>query len=686
MIPTTTDLKSDPLIHGANDLFNPPGLTNFLGTVQVAEGLTGIRSINFPPYCGSDLITAGLYLDERYFPSLNRPVTYTWSPDRVIRSCEYRGLKLESVTALVVGKQAVIIRLAVENRSGAETNLPVRIRFQGGVTRSLDKWADFMPPSESDNRVDTDNNRTALLFTSRHSESCILQGLVADSAVIDRQGGSASVVLPVGARTELSIVYVVGQTVRSVQSEYDAIASNISVQLQQTQSYWNDELKAIFTPGNDRYSGSLPELETDDEAVRKLYFNGILSVIYFKRDNPHSVYGRAYDTLMPRYWQTVTFLWDYSLSSNVHALLDPKVMRKYLVFWMGMDVHNHFGSDYLTGGPVGPWYSVNDYAMLRMSNDYLRWSGKLDWLDQDISEGKSTIQYLEEYAAFWRNFKTDAGLADYGGIDNLLECVSSYVHQVASLNAGNVFNLRFIGELLKARGKSAESKIYQKEASELLDRVLGLYVDGSGFWNTRQPDGQLVEVRHCYDFITILNTIAQDLSARQKSEMTRYFIEELQTKNWIRALSPKDQDAIYSVRPDHQWNGAYPAWPAQAVSGLYQLGQPEIAHEWMQGLAESANQGPFGQAHFVESAAPPEAGGARKAPFEMPYITDWAVSSGGSWVDIIIESLFGVQAGIFDGISARPQFGPFDNKAELHNLAYQGNFYTVNQTGIKQSE
>ncbi|MBC8399861.1 MAG: hypothetical protein H8E14_00070 [Candidatus Marinimicrobia bacterium] len=361
-------------------------------------------------------------------------------------------------------------------------------------------------------------------------------------------------------------------------------------------------------------------------------------------------------------------------------------MRKYLEFWMGMDIHNHFGSDYLTGGPVGPWYSVNDYAMLRMSNDYLRWSGKTDWLEQNISVNRSIFDYLEEYAGYWRNFKSDMGLADYGGIDNLLECVSSYTHQVASLNAGNVFNLRFMAQLLMVRGKKAASATLQAEARELLKNVQNLYADGGGFWKTRQPNGQEVEVRHCYDFITILNTIAGDLTAKQKKEMTRYFTEELQTENWIRALSPKDQDAIFSVRPDHQWNGAFPAWPAQAVSGLYRLGQPAIAYEWMQGLAESANQGPFGQAHFVETAAPPEAGGARKAPYEMPYITDWAVSSGGSWVDIIIEAIFGVKASIYNGVSAKPQFGPFDSNAELHNLAYQGKLYTVDGKGIKQSE
>ena len=55
-----------------------------------------------------------------------------------------------------------------------------------------------------------------------------------------------------------------------------------------------------------------------------------MGVIYFKRDNPLSTMGRTYDTLMPRYWQTVTFIWDYYLSGTVHAMLDPKVMKKYI--------------------------------------------------------------------------------------------------------------------------------------------------------------------------------------------------------------------------------------------------------------------------------------------------------------------------------------------------------------------
>jgi hypothetical protein len=168
--------------------------------------------------------------------------------------------------------------------------------------------------------------------------------------------------------------------------------------------------------------------------------------------------------------------------------------------------------------------------------------------------------------------------------------------------------------------------------------------------------------------------------------MLGFFTNELKTDHWMRALSPYDEDAIFSDRPDHQWNGAYPAWPAQALSGLFTLGEASLAYEWMNGLAESANQGPFGQAHMVESAAPTDGGGARKAHFHMPYITDWAVSSGGAWVTMVIESVFGARATMYDGISATPMLAAGDESATLENLRYQGKCYSIDRKGIHEAE
>jgi hypothetical protein len=220
------------------------------------------------------------------------------------------------------------------------------------------------------------------------------------------------------------------------------------------------------------------------------------------------------------------------------------------------------------------------------------------------------------------------------------------------------------------------------DAGALARRVWELYADGEGWFNARQPDGRLLPVRHCYDLLMALDLVPDEIDGRRRAEMVRYFETQLQTPNWMRALSPADPDAITSVRPDHQWNGAYTAWPAFVAAGLFKIGRSDIASDWLRGLARSANQGPYAQAHFVEEFARGETGGALKASSEWPYINDWACSSGGSWARLILEGVFGVRAGR-DGITATPRLDRFDRAARLVGLRYQDRLYDVDGSGIR---
>ncbi|HEY4490773.1 MAG TPA: hypothetical protein VI958_02190, partial [Acidobacteriota bacterium] len=103
------------------------------------------------------------------------------------------------------------------------------------------------------------------------------------------------------------------------------------------------------------------------------------------------------------------------------------------------------------------------------------------------------------------------------------------------------------------------------------------------------------------------------------------------------------------------------------------------------GLAQTTRQGPLPQAHFVETAYAPEAGGgALKAPSDQPFITDWACVSGCAYLEPIVESLFGIQAVLFGKLEAKPKFGAFDPDAELHHLRYQGKDYIATKTGIRK--
>jgi hypothetical protein len=363
-------------------------------------------------------------------------------------------------------------------------------------------------------------------------------------------------------------------------------------------------------------------------------------------------------------------------------------MRRYLEHWISTDIHTHMGTEWLTGEPVGVWYAVNDYAMCVTIDAYVRATGDLGWLAQELpgpgGVPMSVVGHLDRFVCNWRRFRSESGLANYGGIGNLLECVSTYVDEVASLNAANVWMLRKAAEVARFLGDEIAGLWYDAEAGVLAGDIGQLYAAGQGHWYARQRDGRLVPVRHCYDFSTVAATIAQDLTPKQQAEMVAFFVRELQTPTWMRALSDRDTDASYNVRPDHQWTGAFPAWPPTAAAALYRFGRGDLAASWIHGLARSANQGPFGQAHFADGVLAPESGGALKAPSELPWITDWACAANGSWVDLVVSSVFGVRFGLDGEVSAEPQLDGLDVDARLLGLTVQGRTWDIDATGAHE--
>jgi hypothetical protein len=680
--PTVEDLASDWLTHRFGDLFNPPALTNFLGCTGMAIDMTGIRNISFPPFSSANTLTAALTVNRRHFPSLGVPVSFRWFPDRVERKAMVAGLRLESTTVMAVGAMGIQVAFTVQNVSESRQDVEMGVNFQGGITKSMSSWSSAAPPHESDNQISAEASAGRFVFSARHSDAVAIQGVWPLPQTMRPAGVSYQWTLAPGERQTISIFWAAGATPTEASSTYDELVQRRARLIPAAREDWNAELRALFTPHNSRYSGHLPALLTSDAGIQRMYWMGAVGVSYFRRDSPYSVVGRAYDTLMPRYWQAATVLWDYSLSGQCHAMLDPDVMRATLERWMLTDVHTHFGTCYLTGKPIGPWYAVNDYAMGSMAYQYVSYSGNVDWLEKRlVTSGKCVSDFLVEYATNWKQFVQNDGLAGYGDLNNLLECVSSYVHEVASLNAANVYIMRSIAELIQCIGRHDEATALCDQADRLFSLLQQLYVDGSGYWYSRQPNGKLTAVRHAYDLLTVLNTVGGDLSTEQKLEMTRFFEQELRAGSWMFGLSPQDENVLFSVRPDHQWTGAYPAWPAETAKGLFRIGATELALDWVRDLARSANQGPFGQAHFADNVAPVESGASRKASSDPPYINDWHSSSSGSWVSMVIEGLFGVSATPRRGVTADPHLEGWAADAVLENLPYQGKLYRVDRKG-----
>ncbi len=697
-LPRLEDFTSATLTARTGELFNPPGLTNFHGCLQAAPDILAVQHVTFAPFSLGESWLGALTLNGSALHTAGLAIDYGWRPDRLTRRLRAGDLALESITVMGVREQTVTVALRLTNR--AADARPARLRLLAGEgvihastgwntpysprecpTISTTPWAGTPPPSALvRNHHEPTPEREGLLFTSRTSPACAVQATSPAPDRIERRWLDFDWTLAAGETRELYFLIAVGTTPAEVLAHLARWRTNPAAPLAAAKADWRKEISAAFTPGNDRYSGHVPVLLTADAGLRALYLNAVISVIAFKREHPAARFPRTYTTLMPRYWVTTSFINDWSLTALLLVMLDPACVRRMLGLWLERDIHRHFGTEYVSGDNAGNWYSCNDYAMTRLITTYLRVTGDLAWLEQPA--GPRTVRsHLRTLAEHYRSLDRGSGLADYGDRNSLLEAVGTYEHEVASLNAANVWILRENAALHEHLGDPAAAASLRAEAAALVPRIQLLYVPGRGHWHCRQPDGSLVPVRHAWDFIHTLNFLHADLPAGQIDEMVAFFRRELMTPAWMAALSPLDEDTGFSLRPDHQWNGSYPGWVALALAALAKAGRDDLITQWLPGLARTAAQGPFSQAHFVETYAPTIAGGARKAPTEWPYINDWAILCAGGFFDTVLLDFFGLDFG-YNKLSARPRAGVLPADAVLLNVPHHGALHRVDARGV----
>ncbi len=699
--PSLEEFSSARLTCRTGELFNPPALTNFLGCLQVAPDITAVQHLTFAPWSVGASWLGALQFDGCRLHTTAAEIAFEWRPDRVVRQTARHDWHFTSTTVMGVRAQTVTVALQITNRAATRRSVRFALLAGEGVVRSDDGWHTPASPQEAPlisttpwegappattlrrNRREVLADRSGLLFSSRASAAHALQATSPAPDWIDRRWLGFNWSFEPGETRTLHFFIAVGGDPEELRSALTRWRENPGAELTAAETDWRAEIAAAFTPGNARYSGHLPVLRTTNTALRAIYLNAVITAIYLKREPLASPHGRTYVTLMPRYWATTSFINDWSLAALLLTLLDPACVRRTIERWLERDIHRHFGTEYVSGRSTGNWYSCNDYAMARLITLYVRVTGEADWLAHRVGE-RTVLDHLLACATHYRTLDRGSGLADYGDRNSLLEAVGTYEHEVASLNAANVWILRETAALLDWRGLAEEASRLRQEATALVSRVQSLYVAGAGYWHCRQPDGELVPVRHAWDFIHTLNFLHADLTAAQITEMIAFFRRELMTPTWMSALSPLDEDTGFSLRPDHQWNGSYPAWVSLAATALLNSGHADLLATWLPGLAASAQQGPYSQAHFVETAAPTVAGGARKAPTEWPYINDWTCLSAGNFFETVVLGLFGFDPS-YTQASARPQLDRLDPQAALHGLRWQGQLLEIRADGTIHS-
>jgi hypothetical protein len=466
-VPSLKELASDRITHRFRDLYSTPATQNEWGYVKAAKSVTGITAISFPPYacCGIPdttwspgyLTTCELYLNGQLLSVASPPpgdTSYIWYPHRLVREAQAEGLWFTTVTFMSSKQRSVAQSIVVKNMGSQQRTITLGFDLRAAVTKKTEAWF-VNSPGEADNRITADPARGCLIFEAQHSKAVSVQGFSPrPDGVRDLRVLVFDVTLGPGESREFHYANAIAADGAEAIESYERIQASFRELLRENEEAFTSLIRAAFTPGNSEFSGHLPQLVTNDESLWNLYYRGFTNLLFARRVSPDSAYGATYITLGGRVLPTLSFPWDTSLTSLSLAMLDPEALRCLVETWMVQEMHQHLATDYVSGQAVGPWYAVNDMAILRCAENYLRVTGNFAWLEKQV-DGKSVLNHLIDHALYWKQLdKYGHGLADYGKIENLLEVVSTYIHEVAGMNAGNVRGMRFAATLLDRKGDS----------------------------------------------------------------------------------------------------------------------------------------------------------------------------------------------------------------------------------------
>lgn len=708
------------MTHTAEEVFSPPMAANRRAEAKACKDPMAYRFFQAHPLATAEGNQAQLYLrvpatdSIRPLGELGAPVTYVWRPDRVERHMRCEQLDFTSVMRIASGTDALLIDLEIRN-AGMQTAAPdLFLRLLSGVEKLEDTsaWNTVASPVAE---TRWDESRRAFVFRGPGGavavqgidqppkdprSSVALAEWVSDGdmrLIVSNRVKSPSVYagfgltvrLQPGGKWRLRFVHVIGEEERRALCEFDAAIRGFGEECALAERDWAEEIAAAFTPGNKRFSGNLPTLRNVPEPVERAYLAGAASLLFMKRQPGAGILPTVYKSISPRSGPTC-WLWDVEQTASTLGLLDPAFLKGISGAWMRSDIHGGWAINYLGGGMLGTTYSVNDYALFNTAFEYLRLTGDTAWLD--VREGTATVgEHLHRAATSWRERPRDGCLADYGAARNLLECVPTYEHAVASLNAANAWMSRRLVEILDGRLSAAERDALGREAACISSEVLGRLAREDGTFSCRYPDGRLQPVAHCYDFAMVSAALDEVLPPQTRERMIEFFRTRLMTPSWMHALAEDDPAAARNFRTDHSAAGAYTSWPAQCIRALGRAGRHREILHWLGvgnpsgGIAGVARQGPYGQGTFHGGpGSPREGGAARKAPDDAPHYEEWIDAAGGAFSWAILEAVFGLRVPLRGPVSVTRAAWDLVPSAVVENLVVAGRTYRVSEGRLEE--
>lgn len=535
-------------------------------TSDIASILTPEHSVTkVHHFQGAPLTGRQFDFDVRIDGERLRATSWKWLPNAILRKGECKKFYLESVTAMIPGTRAFVMKITVKSKLSADNNAPIALMYRG-YAMYHDDWRFYYPPEgRKCTREDFKFENNILTGSFEDAAFCVTSSIklkhFARAYMLETE-----LVIPAGGEITLYFSGHLGYKANDILKEAENI--DYEVLIEKSFDYLEREIKRI--------EDNLPILKSDCPELDNLYYRSLVTYIMCRWENPDLCTVPYFSTGSINGACMCSYLWDYCGGLMIHPIYDKEGNKKQLMAYLKNDLTKSYALNPVTSGPVGPWYQINQEKITMMVYHHVKATGDVEFLHEMVGD-KTVIEWMKYHAYVCDDPSKDVELYDYGvGGDDHLEIATwgngPYNGVMPDLNARRYLNYMRAYELSVVAGEPDED--LPKRAAQLKEKLKSLWNDDAKWYDFVDADGNR-DIRYTVQMFKFLNSDV--ISDYEREGLISHLNEsEFLSKFGLHSMSKLDpqydQDDI-----DNGGGGICTHFTAHICAQLYQMGYDKLA-------------------------------------------------------------------------------------------------------------
>ncbi len=487
--------------------------------------------------------------------------SWKWLPSAMLRFGESKGFKVETLTAMVPGTRAFVMKVKIINKLGEDKTLPITLSYCGNA-RKEDEWVFYIPIDDKSAKRESFSFSENVLVGAFDAATYAVSSSVSMTHFSDAFMLEGEITLPQNGEITL---YFSGHLGGNGVAED---AKNISYEalIESSFAYLEKEVKRIYE--------NLPRLSSDNPDLDNLYYRSLVTYILCRWENPDLCTSPYFSTGSVNGACMCSYLWDYCGGLMLHPIYDKNGNKEILKAYLRNDLTKSYALNPATSGPVGPWYQVNQEKIILMVYYHVLFTGEKEFLNEKVGD-KRVIEWMLYHAYVADDTEKEVALYDYGvSGDDHLELRREYRYNgiMPDLNARRYMNYMRVYELTKVAGCPDER--LKDRAKALKERLTTLWDEDKKWYAFIDAEGKR-DMRYTVQMFKFLNSpVIGD--AEREGLISHLNEEEFLSGFGLHSMSKKDP-AFDQEDIDNGGGGICTHFTMQICAQLFETGYAEKA-------------------------------------------------------------------------------------------------------------